>query len=1463
MSTSIGVIEGTLRLNDLLTPQLNKAGKSLLDSGKSIKAMGDNMSQLGTKITVGITLPILAIAGAATSVATSFESSFTGVRKTVEATEEQFAELSGELRRLARDEIPLTVDGLNRIAETGGQLGIATENIISFTDTIAAIGVSTVLTVEKAAVGFARLANITGLPQTKFENLGSSIVELGNNLATMEDEILDFSLRIAGAASAANVTEPQILGIAAAFTSVGVQAEAGGTATQKVFIAMLEAVAKGGPKLEQFAKTSGLTASGFVTAFEKDAAGAFTSFVEGLGSDAKKSFTVLENLELMDQRLIRAFTALGGAGDLLSDSIEMSSAAFVKNTALAFEASKRYATFESQLTLFWNRIKDVGITLGTALLPVLKDMLDLLSPLVSLLGNVAELFAKLPAPIKLVAIALVGLLAAAGPVLFVAGQLLSAWGALSAFIPTLIIGLTSLKVTLLAFAANPLVLAIAGVVALGVALNHLINVSIKNSNKAMAEMTKSTEEMVKGWKATSQALNSVSFAIKESRLEELKEKLDKVNRSLLHSKFETESLREQYKFMNKEVDLTTGEFKKLGDRAVKLKSEQLQLRQDTKLLEKSIEKLGKETGRTADKVGDFDKVITFAADSVKELKKSFEDQLIAIRSMSKAYDAGIGTIKDINTVISAGVSINDAMFKSLVKQAEEVRLAQDAWEAYKSSIKGYGSQAEGITDVFTNLSNGIFANTEQVEKNHEGYELLKRTFDVVGLSGMELVTLTRDLSRGLAEDAISSDQFAAAMERLENRTEEVSSSFISMSKIINKRFVTLILNSNSFADGIRNISTAANVSTIKDFLSRFTSGFEAAIASGEGLRASLSAAMDAAGGVAVGISAIASALANTDDKSQRLAANMINTMAQLASGNYVGAIISFAMVLVDLFSDSQRSINEVRESFNNLVDSIIAGEDAVTNMGQALVDFKELAARDGAAASKEFGENFSKIIDSVLDDIENLRIGMVSTLEVFSGLRFVEGLVNEMLYGNLSAPEIEFQLRKVRNTFFEVMNDMNQFLVDQSVSILEGLTTAFGDFATSSAKDIAFAEASMLQAFGAMSKAGMSFIEIADSLGDMIVNIGDRGVELGITFSDEFSRMGEMMAILARDEVQELIKGFDGVAQSVQAIGNMGLLTAEQVDFFGDSARKVYNKLIAQGLTTAEAIATMGPQWQVLNDLQAMYGFTLDASTQGLLDMAIAQGVVTETGLTSNDILINGFTAMLDALNELIRVLGGIPILFEAIGEAASNAGDVINDMSPPPEAPAGGGDRPGGGSGGGIGNIVAGLNMAIIGFDLLGEAASNTLSFIAMAANTTAVNLARLPPLLLPGGPIGMPLPLPLPPGGPISTPLPLPPGFGPVGSPQPGGFTVGDVDTSDTDDTSNTDDNQLEWWRWRNNFSPTSGSLSSGEIPQSQVSTIVTALSSGFGDVVEQHILLRDMLESIHQNEVLMGTQANLQGN
>lgn len=297
--------------------------------------------------------------------AISFESAFAGVRKTVNASEDVLQWIRKEILELSK-EIPVTVEELAKIGELGWQLGIAPENLTKFIKTVSELWVTTNLATEDAATALARVANITNLTQEEFSNFWSALVELGNNFATTERDIVSFTERIAWAWQIAWLTPPQILALATAFSSVGIEAEAWGTAVQKVLLALNSAVQAWSVELEQFAAIAWSTWKEFAKQFESNAGQAFAQFVDWLSRSGKQASEVLKELNLSDVRLQRAFLSLAQNSDLLTDAIDKSNKAFTENNALSKEAIVRFWTTESRLQLLKNERRTFSIIVWDA-----------------------------------------------------------------------------------------------------------------------------------------------------------------------------------------------------------------------------------------------------------------------------------------------------------------------------------------------------------------------------------------------------------------------------------------------------------------------------------------------------------------------------------------------------------------------------------------------------------------------------------------------------------------------------------------------------------------------------------------------------------------------------------------------------------------------------------------------------------------------------------------------------------------------------------------------------------------------------------------------------------------------------------------------------------------------------------------------------------------------------------------
>lgn len=401
-------------------------GQRLIDRGKETTDSANRMLNFSRGWTVAGAAIGASLVGV-TKAAVDYEAALAGVKKTTDPTAIQFAAFEQGFRNLANT-IPVSAKELANMGAMAGQLGIHNESLLTFVETMAKLQTATNIVGEEGAAELAKFMNIMGTSQDRVSNLGSSLVDLGNNFATTEKDILDMALNLAGAGKQIGLSEGSVFGLATALSSVGIEAEKGGSAFSKVMINMAKAVDEmdttAGSKLREFAGVSGMTAEEFANLFNSNPVEAIAAFVEGLGTANERGTTaigILQEMNIKEVRLRDTLLRAGGAHKLFNDAINRGNQAFKDNTALQREFQTFSETTASKLALAKNRLTDVAIEAGNKLLPVLADFLKNSGGWIDGIKGMVEWFSKLPPGIQQVAGALTGLAVAGGPVMTIFG----------------------------------------------------------------------------------------------------------------------------------------------------------------------------------------------------------------------------------------------------------------------------------------------------------------------------------------------------------------------------------------------------------------------------------------------------------------------------------------------------------------------------------------------------------------------------------------------------------------------------------------------------------------------------------------------------------------------------------------------------------------------------------------------------------------------------------------------------------------------------------------------------------------------------------------------------------------------------------------------------------------------------------------------------------------------------------
>lgn len=377
---------------DSVARQLVNTRRNIADNEQAMKDLGGGFLKVGA---VGV-----ATLGATAKAAMDWESAWAGVTKTVDGTPAQMNLLEESLRGLAKT-LPASHKEIAGVAEAAGQLGVARKDVVGFTKTMIDLSETTNLSADEAATSIAQITNVMGTmanPEytNPVERFGATLVALGNDGASTEKEIVGMAQRLSGAMKLVGASESDLLAMANAMASVGIQAELGGGVMSRVMQRMYADVKEGGEGLDALAKVAGVSSQEFATAFENDPVRAVDTLVKGLSRIKDEGGNVIEamkELGIKGTEETSVILRLAGAGDLLSDSLTLGAKAWAENTALAEEAEKRYATTEAKISIAWNNIKDAAIDAGGVMLPMISGLMD------AVIG-LAQGFGELPGPVQ-------------------------------------------------------------------------------------------------------------------------------------------------------------------------------------------------------------------------------------------------------------------------------------------------------------------------------------------------------------------------------------------------------------------------------------------------------------------------------------------------------------------------------------------------------------------------------------------------------------------------------------------------------------------------------------------------------------------------------------------------------------------------------------------------------------------------------------------------------------------------------------------------------------------------------------------------------------------------------------------------------------------------------------------------------------------------------------------------------
>lgn len=396
----MGVQQSTLRISLLddvtvgarrITSALNGLKAQSVSSFAPIHGLIGQAVALGAGY-LGLSKGFDATAGAAME----FETAFADVKKVVNASDEQFDNMRRSIRRMST-ELPLAANDIAALFAAAGESGIATEDLQSFAEMAARVGIAFDMTAGQAGESLAKLKTQLHLSVAETGSFADAINYLSNNMASKAKDITDFMLRIGAFGEMGGFAKEELAAMGSAMIAAGSDASTAATAMNNVIRALTkgEFATKG---QRQVAKAIGLDMPTLGKQMQKDAKGTLRKVLQTIAKQPKEKQVSLLSQFFGDEA--RAFMPLVGNIQLLDDAF----ASVADRTKYAGSAFKEYiqraSTTQNVLELLGNKVSNIFSEIGDGMLPTIRAAAIGIGDVIDTLGSRVTVFDQLKTSIE-------------------------------------------------------------------------------------------------------------------------------------------------------------------------------------------------------------------------------------------------------------------------------------------------------------------------------------------------------------------------------------------------------------------------------------------------------------------------------------------------------------------------------------------------------------------------------------------------------------------------------------------------------------------------------------------------------------------------------------------------------------------------------------------------------------------------------------------------------------------------------------------------------------------------------------------------------------------------------------------------------------------------------------------------------------------------------------------------------
>ena len=279
-----------------------------------------------------------------------------------------------------------SIDDLTKIGAIAGQLGIAPENLAEFTkqanEFAVALGDDYAGGVEEAISSVGKLNKLfkdtkTLNPAESLQRTGSVLNHLSSVGSATASNMNDFLLRMGALPDALKPSYTETAALGATLEELGLNSEVASSGLTNLLI-------KAGVEVGAFAQQMKISSKSAQDLLNNNPAQFAVQFAKSFkGLNAVQIAKRLDDLKIKSNEVTKVIGLLSSGSELYTERLVQSNDAMREANSLTMEYATKNDTVAAKLKIAENNFKVMSITLGTQLLPMLAELLDMIMPIMS------------------------------------------------------------------------------------------------------------------------------------------------------------------------------------------------------------------------------------------------------------------------------------------------------------------------------------------------------------------------------------------------------------------------------------------------------------------------------------------------------------------------------------------------------------------------------------------------------------------------------------------------------------------------------------------------------------------------------------------------------------------------------------------------------------------------------------------------------------------------------------------------------------------------------------------------------------------------------------------------------------------------------------------------------------------------------------------------------------------------